>query len=395
MMVVDAPVIDKEGSKALLCDLVRIPSHEEHPSYENDLVNFLTDLLAGIGMDVETFESPPGRRNLAAWAGPPGVVRLLLCVHADTVPPYGMENALEPVEKDGRIYGRGACDVKGGMAAMLAALAAVLEKGGLRRRVGFLATAGEEGLSHGMRRFVEDPPEVEYAVVAEPTGLEIGAAHKGVLRLQARFVGKAAHGGVPEEGINAVYGAAEWTVRLRRHYLPLLAARKDSLLGNPTLNVGIIRGGRRLASVPDECVVQFERRYLPEESSAAVVEELKAFTRRFEGEYAGCRVSLEGAPEFADAVHPAFRRPARDDVLVDALGRAAHAVGLSSCPLVGLGYWTEAALVAGVPGIRDVVVFGPGFIEQAHSDEEFIDIDQLHRGAAVYASVVNLLCKEE
>jgi acetylornithine deacetylase/succinyl-diaminopimelate desuccinylase family protein len=379
----------------LLFDLIRTPSHEEAPGREAGLVRLLRDYLQAERVEVDLSEVLDGRHNLVARLKGDGEGErssLLLNAHSDTVPACGMADAFEPRIKDDRIRGRGSCDVKGAIAAMAAALVGLRRSGvHLAGDLIFAATLGEETYSPGADHLVRSGLRADYAIVAEPTGMEIGIAHKGVLWLEARFKGRSVHGSVPEKGVNAIHKAARWIEEVRRRYIPALRARHDPVLGYPTVNIGTIRGGTRPVIVPGECNVGFERRLVPGETEESVLAELRDLTSEISREDPQMGAFIEAMPVFGGVYHgPLETQP--ESPLTEAL-RAGYEQEFGREPrLLGLQFWTDAALLAHMPGIRSVVVCGPGEIVQAHSDEEYLTRQQLHAAHRIYTRAALALC---
>jgi acetylornithine deacetylase len=309
---------------------------------------------------------------------------VLLGVHQDTVPVEGMTIApFEPVIRDGRLYGRGACDVKGGMAAMIAALARLAELPAAERPTVVLAcTVNEEYGFTGAMALVRAwtsparliPRKPDLAVIAEPTNLDVVVAHKGVVRWRCHASGRAAHSSRPELGDNAIYKMARTLTAIERYQnqvVGMLAAHP--LCGLSTISVGTIRGGASVNIVPDRCTIEIDRRLPPGETPDAARQHLVEYL-------AGQQLGF--TPEHDS---PYMQGPPLSDehnqTLADDLTRLATEVAGPSRK-IGVAYATDAAFLsaAGVPS----VVFGPGSIEQAHTDHEWIDLDQLAHAAEIY-----------
>ena len=368
-------------------DLVAIPSmnpmgREECGAGfgERALAAHLDTLLQGMGAATLLTWPVPDRPNLCAWFdfGAPDTV--LFEAHLDTVPADNMTIAPFGAEvRDDRLWGRGACDVKGPMAAMLWAVDRAAKAGRARRNVLFCAVMDEEYQFTGVRHLLDHLPDawrarITYAVVAEPTGLRPVAAHKGVVRWRATARGLAAHSSTPHLGENAIYKLADATLALRNHADTLAAGPAHPLLGHATLGVGIVRGGSAVNIVPDTAVAEIDRRLIPGEDPAAVTRTVRALVEPF-----GVELSepIMGAPAFeTDADAPAVR---------DTLAAAARAE-VDAAPLA-VNYCTDASFYPahGIPA----VVFGPGDIAQAHTKDEWIALDQLRRGGEAYSALLD------
>lgn len=370
--------VDDDWVARLAADLVATPGHEELPQAERDVALLLTERLADAGVEARTVDIGDGRLNVLAsledGAGP----TLMLNGHLDTVPAYGMRDAFTPRWEDGRLRGRGAVDMKGALACMAGALHAMARAaphfGG---RLLLTAVAGEERGSPGMLRLAQDGPRADFAVVGEPTMLDVAAAHKGAMWIEVAFRGRSAHGSAPELGVNAVEHAAEFVARVREALRPRLAAEVHPLLGAATVNVGRIEGGDRPPMVPDRCVVQLDRRWLPAETHAGVLAQVRELAAGIDGADAEVR-EMDGTGSF---VHHPLDTPA-DTPGLAALEAAIAEVRGTPPRRFGAAFWTDAALLgrAGTPA----VVCGPGDIAQAHSSDEYVDAEQLRLATRAY-----------
>ncbi len=350
----------------LLRELIRISS--VNPAFagermewagEGRVGDYLLALARNAGLRVKSQRVAPGRRNV--WAVLPALGkrahRVILAPHLDTVGAVTAEQ-FRPRLLKGRIYGRGACDTKGAVAAMFFALlelARSVERPG-RTEVLFVGLADEENAQLGSRAFAARCPQADLAIIGEPTRLKVVVAHKGDFWLEVETRGKAAHGARPELGRNAVLEMAKLVVALETDYAEALRKRHHPLLGSPTVNVGVIEGGRQPNVVPDCCRIRVDRRALPGESLARVKAEILGVARK-----AGVRAKvadLRQRPAPALETNPAL--PAVQDFL--------RQTGQKS--VCGVDYFCDAAVIAkaGVP----CVVYGPGDIAQAHMEREWI-----------------------
>ena len=365
-------------SVRLLQDLIALPS--VNPAFFSDpqlhgehrVAAFLESAARRQGLDVESQAVVPGRSNLLVRLSPRGEVRhrVLLAPHMDTVgePAYALQ--LTPVVRDGRIYGRGACDTKGSVAAFFQSLLNVAAAGPRpnHTEILFVGLIDEENMQLGSRHFAQHGPQGDLAIVGEPTGLEIVTAHKGDVWLRLRTTGRSAHGATPHRGKNAVTAMARIVLALETEYAAELAARPaHPRLGRPTVNVGRIDGGRQPNIVPAECTIDIDRRTLPGETEAGVRREIIALLRRhgLKASYDNLRTSpcepLDTCPDLA---------------LVRSLTRAAGRKGTR-----GVHYFTDAAPLAA--GGTPSVVFGPGDIAQAHTEREWLAISQLEKSIQI------------
>src|SRR5512140_816349 len=269
-----------DSIERLLSDLVAIPSinpmgrGREGAEYgEQALAEFVADYLRRAAVDVELDEVAPGRPNVVARLDTGAQTTLLLEAHLDTV--FADRMTIEPFRagiRQGRLYGRGACDTKGALAAFLFAIRSCAE--GMQKpavNILFLATADEEYGFTGAKHAVARGLQADFGIVGEPTGLHIVRAHKGVLRWKVVTHGVAAHSAYPERGKNAIYAMARVIARLEQHADGLVREPRHPLLGTPTLSVGVIEGGQTVNIVPDRCMIEVDRRTLPGETEASVL----------------------------------------------------------------------------------------------------------------------------
>jgi acetylornithine deacetylase/succinyl-diaminopimelate desuccinylase family protein len=367
----------------LLRDLVALPSVNPmgRPApgpecFEHRVTAYLERFFRDLGVHCERQAVAPLRENVVARWDRPGARRTLLFeVHQDTVPTDNM--TIEPFGakiEGGRLYGRGACDVKGGMAAMLTAFArAVKEKPATAANLILACTVDEEHTATGVSRLVEGGLKADAAVVAEPTGLDIVHAHKGVVRWHLSAAGRSCHSSSPEQGVNAIYRMGRLLVAIERYAEQLRASRRDPLLGPPTLSVGRIEGGTSVNTVPDLCRIDIDRRLLPGEDPTAAPADLIAFLRQ----QAGIDFPFDCAPPWTSK--PALG-PERSAELVQQLGAVLDEVR-GGHQVMAVPYGTDGSTIAtaGIP----TVVFGPGDIARAHTCDEWVPLDEVETASEI------------
>ena len=340
---------------------------------ERRVAEHLLSVLQAEGIASSLEEVCPGRFNVVArvrGAGPGP--RLLLNGHLDTVSVDGMASPFKPVEKEGKIFGRGALDMKAGLAAASAALIAVhQERESYSGEVVLVAVIDEEALSLGTQHFLENWPAglpFDFALVTEPTNLKVCSAHKGFAWLEVSTEGIAAHGSRPREGVDAIRAMAKVLQELELLDQRLQSGPAHAMLGTGSLHASLIQGGREWSSYPDHCLLKYERRTVPGESDAVVEGELGGILRklrqsdsRFQGQG---RLVLSRAPMEVDRGQPNMRR--FFDTAQFCLPEQV-AWGAAS-------FWTDAALLseAGIPA----AVFGPRG-EGLHSLEEYVIADDV------------------
>ena len=371
--------IDEGSLVELTTSLVRAAG-QNPPGDEAATVRVLSTAAAELGLDVVETAVEPDRNNvritLEGGTGP----GLLVLGHTDVVP-VGDGWTVDPfggAVHDGRIYGRGASDMKGGLAASLSALAA-LRGVALSGPVELTALVDEEETGKGIRAFVESVRRPFLGcVTAEPTDLQTIIGARGASYLRIEVHGKACHAGNPDDGANAIYGAAAVVAEIERLHAEL-ATHPHPLLGPATWSVGQIQGGTGGSIVPAECVVVADRRLLPGESTDAVLDELRERVTGLRLAERGLTVDLVMPMEM-----PAFQTPADSELARVTDAALADAGG----PGQPLGGWTAAcdggfvARDLGVP----VVVLGPGSATtQAHRADESVAIEELLVAARAYA----------
>jgi acetylornithine deacetylase len=366
----------------LLRDLVALPSVNpmgralQSPDlYEQRVTAYLEDYFKSLGVLAERQPVAPLRDNIVArWERPGARRTLVLEAHQDTVPTDNM--TIDPFGatiQNGRLYGRGACDIKGGMAAMLTAFARLVrEKPGGACNVVMACVVDEEHTGLGVERLAKGL-KADMAVVAEPTQLEIVHAHKGIVRWHLTSLGRSCHSSSPENGINAIYRMGRLLTALEQYAAELRRLPPDPVLGPPTLSVGRIEGGTSVNTVPDHCRIEIDRRLLPGEDPRAAIAAVTAFLRGQAGIEFDFEVSepwaAKGALDSRGSVE-----------LVERLGRAIDAV-CGSHIVTAVPYGTDAPELAeaGIP----TVVFGPGDIARAHTCDEWVPLNEVEQASEI------------
>lgn len=372
--VLDLITIDEIAE--LTRTLVRIPG-ENPPGDEGPRARALRDACEERGLAVTLDDVVDGRPNLAAVLPAGTAPGLLILGHTDVVP-VGDGWTADPhggAIKDGRLIGRGATDMLGGLAAAVVAMAAIKRSGtSLAGPVELSAVMDEEETGLGIQHYLASGDRTGFAgcVVAEPTDLQTIIAARGDCYLDVTVTGRAAHSGNPDDGVNAIYGAGRVITALQEWHRDL-AAEAHPLVGPPTVSVGLVQGGTGTSIVPAECRITTDRRLLPSETGGQA---LAQFRERIAGE--------SGVETVLQMEMPGFETPA-DHPLVVTLDGAAWDAGGPQLPLAG---WTAAcdggfvARDAGVP----VAVFGPGSVTgQAHQADESVGLDELLTAARTYA----------
>jgi acetylornithine deacetylase len=355
----------------LLRDLIAIdsvnPSLVAGARGEAEIAAYIARTLREAALDVTVTDVASGRPNvIGVLDGRAPGRSLMWCGHTDTVGVTGMERPFEPAMRDGRVYGRGAQDMKGGLAAMIDAARTLARDGLPAGRLIVAAVVDEEHTSIGADALVRDW-RADAAVVTEPTGFDVGVAHKGFQWAAIETRGRAAHGSRPADGRDAILRMGRVLQALEALDRDLQQRPADPWLGTASLHASIIDGGSELSTYPAACTLQFERRTLPSEAADVAVSEAKEIVARLRAsdpEFAAVVTGALGRGGYAiDPSHPLPR------IVLQAAadcGRTARAAGMT--------FWTDAAILgaAGVPA----VLFGPGGAG-LHSIEEYVLADDV------------------
>jgi len=365
----------------LLRDLVRLPSLNPMGRtwasteflFEHRVTAYLQRFFESLSLPWERQPVSPQRENIFTRFDSPGATRTILFeVHQDTVPveamivdPFGGEI------RDGKVFGRGSCDVKGSMAVMLTVLARLVRerpKGASNLIVA--CSVDEEHTFLGVQELVKKV-KADFAIVAEPTQLKIVDAHKGVVRWKVRTPGRACHSSRPDQGINAIYRMGRLLGVIENYAQELQRSRSDARLGPPTISVGRIDGGVSVNTVPDDCVIEIDRRVLPGEVPLDTPCDFEAYLRK------NTEIPFTLEPVWVNC--PPLGNTHSAGVTA-ALGAAIDTV-LGSHEVICVPFGTDGSTIAeaGVPS----VVFGPGDIAQAHTCDEWIAIEQMEKAEQI------------
>ncbi|WEJ08610.1 M20 family metallopeptidase [Sinorhizobium prairiense] len=368
---------------ALLQDLVKIesinPSLAATGSGEQRVVNYLKGFCESLGLPYDIQEVKDGRPNFLTWVeGKNPDRRLLFIAHSDTVPiDNWTSDPFSGEVRDGRLHGRGSCDTKGSLSAMLTALASMAEKKPSCTIV-VAASIDEEYRKIGARAIALSGTSYEAAVVGEPTELQLVVAHKGSVRWQVEVEGVPAHTSKPHLGVNAITGMAKVILALDDHNREL-SARQQALVSPPTLTVSLIEGGLELTTVPPSCKIWIDRRLVPGERPDDALREVEAIFHTLR-EKEGVKVrSLLPALE-----DPAPTSAENSQIALKAAQACAAVAGTGE--YIGVPYGTDASQLslAGIP----CIVLGPGSIDRAHTNNEFVELDQLEKSVEIYRRIM-------
>ena len=382
------PSIDRSWCLETLARLVQInsinPKLQSGAPGEREIADYTATRLAELGLEVERHEPELGRISITGrFKGSGGGKSLMLNGHYDTVEVEGMPEPFSGAIRGGKLYGRGSFDMKGSVAACMAAVKALKESGvRLRGDVVVAAVADEEYGSCGTADLAARI-KVDGAIVTEPTGLEICLAHKGYLWIEVETIGRAAHGSKFDQGVDANMRMGRFLGALDRLERDLRARTPHALVGPPSLHAAMIAGGTGLSTYAASCKLQIERRTVPGETAAGALAEIERLVAGLVAEDSG----------FAARVHCFFAREPFEvspgTGIVQSLAGAATVVLGTTPRMMGDTPWMDSALLAAA-GV-ETVVFGP-IGSGAHAMVEWVDVDSVVRCAEILARTAVAYC---
>jgi acetylornithine deacetylase len=381
--------IDRTYLQHTLADLVRInsinPSLTPGGAGEREIAAYLAQAMQRLGLSVTQHEPAPDRLStVGTLHGSGGGKSLMLNGHIDTVGVEHMPNPFSGDICDGKLYGRGAYDMKGSVAAMLAAVKSLRDTGVLLKGDLLLAAVADEEYASLGTADIATRYQPDAAIITEPTELQLAVAHKGFVWLEVVVTGKAAHGSRPQLGIDANLKMGRFLHELDQLEQELLARTPHPLIGPPTLHAALLNGGREMSVIADRCTLRIERRTVPGETEAQSLAEIQPMLDRLSA----------SDHDFHATVKSFFAREpfevAAADPIVQAVQTAAANVLAQRIEPGGVSFWTDAALLAaaGIP----TVVFGP-IGTGAHAAEEWVDLHSVEQAALIYAQTALNYCQ--
>jgi len=380
--------------------LIAMQSHKLCEGREAAIGRFLVEWFTERGIEAELQPVVDGRSNVIARIPGGDGPSVMLCGHLDTVPAGDMADAFAPRMEEGVLRGRGACDMKGAVAAMCCAIAARAAEnaerslgddeaestlGGLAGDLVFLGTVDEETGGLGVQAAMDSGLRTDFAIVGEPTNLRVTIAHKGACFVRITLTGRGAHGSCPEEGVSAVSHAARIVRAIEEELRPKLANCTHALLGCSTVNVGRVSGGTQPNIVAEHCEIDIDRRTVPGDGDP--VTELKGLVSGICDGVEGLSFDVAEMPMTSVVPHTALETQ-ENSPLAQAAMAACREAGLPADP-VGVTYWTDGGHLA-ANGI-ETIILGPGDIADAHGPRDRVREDHLTIAVALYRAAISAL----
>ncbi len=380
----------------LASELISIESHRDVPKRELFCAQKIGEVFRSWGFQPELVEVLNGRPNVyCRLRGSGGGKTLMLNGHLDTVPGYNMQfSPFIPFIENGCLFGRGSVDMKGGLACMMMTLKLLRDLNvQLRGDLIFSGVIGEEERSEGTEYIVRNGPYTDYCVIGEPTNMRIMAGHRGLEWLEFEFTGRAAHGGASHRGANAISMAAQFIHRIENDLIPKLSLRTNPLTGPAVINLGVIQGGTQPSTVADRCILQIDRRWTPEEKLPQVLSEFQQVIDDLVDNQPGFTCTMKRMENNMATMDHLPMLIALDNPLVKGVQSALSRTDLP-IEFTNIGGWTDASLLSNYAKIP-TLVFGPGDVALAHSQLEFVPIEQLTQSVLIYALLAEDICNQQ
>ncbi len=353
------------------------------PGAEQPCAEHLARLLERAGFAVDLVPFGEGRAQLLArLGGTPDRLPLGFTGHLDTVPLGAQPWSFDPFAAevtDGKLYGRGASDMKSGVAAFVSVCTALADQLASSPGVMLVITAGEETGCSGAEALVRAKAGLDHVgalVVAEPTGNKPLVGHKGALWLQAETKGVTAHGSMPEKGVNAIYKAARAVAELQEFDFNVA---RHNVLGAPTLNVGTIHGGLNINSVPDRALIGVDIRTIPAQDHAQIREQLSSYL----GPNVVLTTLLDAKSVWTDP----------NDPWISEVFQVARNIETGDNNIGAAPYFTDASALTAALGSPPTVIIGPGELELAHQTDEYCLVSRVENAAEIYSQLIRRWCR--
>ena len=388
---------DQKELIKLTQDLIKIPSHKDVPNREKEVVDFIYRFCKENELEVELQDVDGARKNVLVYLRGTGNGKTLMFNgHTDTVPPYNM--TIDPFKaevKDGYIWGRGASDMKGPIASMLISMLAIKRSGiKLKADIIFAGVLGEEEQSEGTEMLVKSGIKADGCIVGEPSNYEYAIGHRGLEWIEIKVKGKAAHGGVPNLGINAISKAAKLILKIEEEIYPKLKERFNEYMGPSVMNFGRIEGGSQPSTVADWCSIILDRRYIPGEDVESVFREYQDVIDALKEEDPDFDAELIRMEEnFLTLDHLYLMTDPKDPIVLSTKNAIRKVTGREP-EITRRRGWTDAALLSNFAKIPTVVT-GPGNIAYSHTKDERVEIKHLIDYVDVYGKIAMEFCGVE
>lgn len=377
-------VSEKADVVSLCQDVVRINTINP-PGNEEELARFCEDFLKNLGFEVRLLQHSQGRASILACLKGSGKTKgVMACAHMDTVPlgaAAWQHDALSGDIADGKVWGRGASDMKGGLAAILMAAKTLVDSGQkLRGDLWIGLTAGEEVDFLGASELAKhrEMLPIQVLLIPEPSSNEIYLAQKGALWLEVNMEGKTAHGSMPDLGINAVEIMAEFIRDLKLLEFPY---QPHPLLEKYTSAVTTMQGGFKVNVVPDQCSITVDIRTVPGQNHANMLNQVRGLLNTLKKAYPGLKSGVKVIKNY-----PAIVTDPDDPAVRTMLKTASQVVG-RTVPIKGVRYFTDSAVLAPAYGVP-VIICGPGHADLAHQPDEYVEVDLLRQSVEIYTRVI-------
>ncbi len=375
-------------------DLVRIPSHKDVENREKEVAEYIYDYCIQNKLEAKLQTVEGERKNVIAYLRGEGTGKTLMFNgHTDTVPPYNM--TIDPYKaeiQDGCIWGRGTNDMKGALACMITSMLALKRSGiKLKGDIIFTGVIGEEEKSEGAEYIIKSGISADGAIVGEPSNYEYAIGHRGLEWLKIVIKGKAAHGGVPHLGVNAISKAAKLITRIEEELYPKLEGRFNEYMGPSVMNFGRIEGGSQPSTVADSCSIMIDRRYIPGEDVESVIGEYQTIIDKIKKEDKEFDAEIIRMDNNMLTLDHLYLMTSPNDPIVLAARESLKDVLNREPDITRKRGWTDAALLSNFAKIPTVVV-GPGDISYSHTKDERVPIKHLIDMVEVYTKIAVRFC---
>lgn len=381
--------INKNELVTLLSDLIAIPGHINCSYQEEKISSYVFSIFKNNGIKTTYQKVEPKRRNvIAVMSGKNNGKSLTLNGHLDTVPPNDKITNIKPLVKNGKVFGLGSADMKSGVAAMIYSMILLKRMDvQLDGDLYFTGVIGEESGGTGTAFLMDNGFYSDYFIVGEPTEMKIVNSHKGCFQIDVTIEGKASHASIPQNGANAIEAMAEFIYLLKNEYIPEISLRGQTNVGSPTLNFGVISGGKKINIVADRCLLKIDRRWVDSEKDIDLIAEIEPFLKQVCSKSIYFKYQIEPALPKNRYFGP-FYLPETDDFIQICIN-AFKNIGIKP-EISGMPGWTDGATILnkGYP----TLILGPGSINVAHTAEEHVDIEELMTAAKIYLSLIYEVC---